>query len=215
MSNYIKFVFFSFISLFLFVYTEKEVSRRYGCSSKWGLWKLFRYGFQKGAKFPMKFFGLKINYLPLGIILSLLITLFSKGQIFFVAILSSIVTLNPAYRLGKKFTKLTEYELAKIAVVGPLVCTVLAIILSFFGNVFQDLVIVNLIFAISYMIPLPGLNGCKVFFGSKNLYVLSFAFILACAILLKFLNPLSAFILALIIALISLVVFFYYRVYKI
>lgn len=212
--NYIKFVIFSFISLFLFVYAEKEVSRKYGCSSKFGLWKLFRYGFKKDAKFPMKFFGLKINYFPIGIILPILIALFSRGQIFFAAIVSSIITLNPAYRLGKKFTKLTEYELAKIAIIGPLVCTILAIILSFFGNVFTGLVVVNLAFAVSYMIPLPGLNGCKVFFGSKNLYVLSFAFILACTILLRLLSPWNALFLALLIAIISLIVFFYYRVYK-
>lgn len=145
----------------------------------------------------------------------ILITLFSNGQLFFVAVLTSIITINPAYRIGKKFTKLTEYEAAKIAIVGPLACIVFAIILSFFGNTFNDLIFVNIILSISYMIPLPGLNGCKVLFGSKHLFVLGFVFILVSAFLLKFLNPITTVLLASLVAIISLIVFFYYKTYKV
>jgi len=64
------------------------------------------------------------------------------------------------------------------------------------------------------MLPLPGLAGCKIFFGSKNLYIFSLAFILTCLILLNYINPILALTIAIISAIIALVVFFYYKEIK-
>lgn len=144
-----------------------------------------------------------------------IITIFSTGQILFVASLSFVTKIVPAYRIGRKYTQLTEYEISKITLTGPLANILLAIILSLISkSIFGSLILVNSFIAISYMVPLPGLAGSKIFFGSKNLYVFGLAFILICAILLNFINAFIAAAIAIVFAIIALTIFYYYKEVK-
>lgn len=194
---------------------QKYFIKKYGATSTHELWTNKRFWFWRSAQFPVKFFGYKINAFPSGIILPILIAIFSTGQILFVASLSCITKIVPAYRIGKKYTQLTEYELSKVALSGPLANILFAIILSLISkDIFHSLILVNSFIAISYMVPLPGLAGSDIFFGSKNLYIFGLAFILISAILLNYINAFSALIIAIIFAIVALAVFFYYREIK-
>lgn len=113
-----------------------------------------------------------------------------------------VTTINPAYRLGRKFTKLTEYENAKLALISPLTAIFVAIIAKMILPNIPELVLINSMLAISYMLPLPKLNGSTIFFGSKILYTLSFIFILLTALLLNFVEPLLATFIAIVCAMI-------------
>ena len=86
----------------------------------------------------------------------------------------------------------------------------LAILIKALGlNGLNDLVFVCSITAVCYMLPLPGLDGIKVLFGSRLLYVFSAAFILISAFLLNFLNGFIVLGVSLAIALIILANYFY------
>lgn len=113
-----------------------------------------------------------------------------------------ITTINPAYRIGRKYTQLTEYENAKLALISPLTAILLAIIFKTILPNFPELTLINSMIAISYMIPLPKTNGSIIFFGSKILYTFSLIFILITALLLKFINPLLTILIAALFALI-------------
>lgn len=169
-----------------------------------------RFGYHKAAYVhPIKFGPLTIKKIPLGFIAPLLVTLFSSGGLFFVGIISSMYKVNPLYRLGRFFMKLTEFEEAKIAVSGPMANILLAILIKILNLGLNELIFVCSITAICYMLPFPGLDGAKVFFGSRLLYLFSVVFILLSAFLLNFLNGFLVLILSLLIALIILWHYFY------
>lgn len=205
--NFLWFSFLSLIALLILISTQKYFSRKYGAVVNYELWTTKRFGFWEAMHFKKPF--------PTGIILPILVALFSTGQILFSAALSFFTKIVPAYRIGKKYTQLTEYEIAKISLFGLLANVLFAVILSVIGKeMFHDLILVNLFIAISYMIPLPGLLGSSIFFGSRNLYVFGLAFILICAILLNFINGILALIIAGVFAIIALTVFFNYTQVK-
>lgn len=213
--NFIWLSIVSFIALWVNLTAQKYFSKKYGAITTYELWQTKRFGVWKSTHFPIKIFSYKINYFPTGIILPILITIFSTGQILFAASLSFVTKIVPAYRIGRKYTQLTEYELAKISLSGLLANVLFAVILSIINkNVFHSLILVNLFIAISYMVPLPGLLGSQIFFGSKNLYVFGLAFILICAVLLNYINAFYAVIMAIISAIIALTVFYYYKEVK-
>ena len=112
--------------------------------------------------------------------------------------------------MGRVLTKLTEFEEAKIAVSGSMATILLAILIKGLElNSLDGLVLVCATTAVSYMLPFPGLDGIKVFFGSKLLYIFSFVFVLLSAFLLNFVNGFIVLILSLIAALTILINYFY------
>jgi len=202
LGNIIKFIIISLIILFIYYRTQKFVARKAGAIAEIDLWK------QKRIILPLNPFRKKKTSLPLWLVVPLIVTLLSNGQIFFAAVFSIASTVKPAYRIGRKYPKLTEFEHAKIAVSSPLLLILLALILSSLP-ILKDVVLVSSMVAIFSMVPLPGLPGTEVFFGSKPLYIFSLVFILIIAVLLKL--PYFTSVLALIIALIIAIaiVFFY------
>ena len=161
--------------------------------------------------FPRKIFGLfSIKKFPLGIIIPLLVSFLSDGGLYFVAILSSAVIIDPLYRLGRHYTHLSDFEEAKIAVSGPISNILLAVLIKIFNIApLKDLTFVCSVIAISYMLPLPGLDGLKVFFGSKLLYIFSVIFILTTAFLLNFVGGFAALFIGLIFGLLAISSYFY------
>lgn len=147
--------------------------------------------------------------MPIGIILPLLISFLSDGQIFFAAAFTTSIIVHKGLRLGKQYRNLTDYESAKIALFGPIANILLATILAIFNlAALQELIFVNSMMATFTMLPLPGLVGSTVFFGSKPLYVFGYVFILVLALLLKsFVNPYSALLVALSAGIIALITY--------
>ncbi len=211
--NFLKFAIYSFIALVVYAGAQYFVANKYGTTVNYNFWGVQRFSYTKGAYLrPIKFgpFTIKIKKIPLGILAPLLITFLSSGGLFFTGIISSVFTINPAYRLGRLFTKLTEFEEAKIAVSGAFANILLAILIKGMEiNSLDNLVLVCSITAVSYMLPFPGLDGIKVYFGSKLLYIFSFAFILISAFSLNFISGFITLILAFLAALTILISYFY------
>lgn len=210
-SNFLKYFIYSLLALGVYAGSQYFIANKYGTRINYNLLGFQRFGFSKDAYLHQIRFGkYKIKKIPLGVILPLLITFLSSGGLFFTGVISSIFRVNPQYRLGRLYTNLTEFEEAKIALAGPMSNILLAIFIKLLGlNSLDDLMFVSSVTAVSYIIPLPGLDGIKIYFGSKLLYVFSFAFILISAFLLNFLNGLFALILSGMIALIILINYFY------
>ena len=202
LTNLIKFFILSFIALIIHNKVQKYYSNRVGATTEISLWasksklKLGRYTPKKQYSFPT------------GILMPILISFLSVGQLFFAATTSLNVKVNPAYRMGRKFVKLTEFEYAKIAASAPIVHILIAIVVSFIDvQLLQDFGLVNTMIALSTMLPLPGLLGITVFFSSKPLYIFSLTFILVAGLLLTVLSSLFTLLLAIAIALATLIAY--------
>lgn len=184
----------------------------YGCKLNYKIWGVQRYYFERTAHLPIRvrFFGFTIKQILLGIILPILVAILSDGGLFFVAVISSLIVINPLYRLGRTYTHLSDFEQAKISLSGPMSNILLAILIKTFEiRPLNDMILVCSMIAISYMFPLPGLDGLRVFFGSKLMYIFSIVFILTAAFFLNFVSGISALLLALIFGLTALISYFY------
>lgn len=204
--NLVKFMILSFIALIIHKQVLNFFANKAGATVELTLWKIKRLWFTPNAKSKFS--------IPLGIIIPLLVSFLSLGQIFFAATTSTEIKVKPAYRIGRKYISLTEFEHAKIAASAPLIHILIALVLSPINHtLIQDFALINTMLAIFLMIPLPGLLGNTILFGSKPLFLFSAVFILIIAILLKTLSPTLALILALLIALLA-TVYHLYRVNK-
>ena len=199
LANMLKFAILSLMVLFVYYRIQKYFAKRAGALTKIHLWKAgnFKFPFQK-----------KKTQLSLWLIVPIIVSLLSLGQIFFAAVLSTEIIVKPAYRVGRKFRRLSEFEYAKINVSAPIVLILIALVLNPFP-IFKDIVLITSMVSIFSMLPLPKLPGIEIFFGSRALYVFSIAFILIIAAILKLqsLPSFSILILALFIAIVIFIVF--------
>ena len=210
--NFLTILLFTTVSLGLHIYAQKRLAKVYGCKVILDLWKLKRIiTARKDIKIKLTK-KLSITYIPIGIILSILTYILSSGQIFFAAITSIETKITKAYRIGKKYVNLTDIESAKIAVVGPLVNIFLALLASQIpSQIAKPLIIINLAMAVSYMLPLPGIAGGTVFFGSKPLYIASLAFIGVIAVLMNFMSTASTVLIAFTFSIAALISYLMYE----
>lgn len=208
--NYLKFVVLSFIVLIIQELGQKLIAARSGCITEHRIWKIKRYGFARHREFIKLPFGIENLYL--GIIIPILLTILSSGQLKFAAVGLSLITINPAYRLGRKYAHLTDFETAKIALTGPLIAMLFALILKIFpvNSIAANLIVISTAFALSNIIPLPRLDGFETFFGSKPLFVFGAAFLIGCYYLIIYMNLFTTLILSLIMAAILVVLYYYY-----
>lgn len=191
LANIIKFFILTLIALFIHNWVQKTYAHKVGASTELSIWASNR-----GLTFSKK----KV-YLPWGGIIPILVSIFSQGQLFFAAPTSTNIKVNPGYRIGREYIRLTEFEYAKIAAVAPLIHILLAIIFSFSQiPLLKDFVLVNTMMALSFMLPLPNLLGLQILFGSKPLYVFSTAFILTATLLLNILSSFYTILTAIILA---------------
>lgn len=195
------------------------IAKRNGLKSDYRTWGVRKFWFGENT-FPknIKFFGKEftINQFPIGIVLALTITIFSNGRLYWAAVSSYGLVIEKATRLGKKFVDITDYEEAKIAIAGPLAVTFLMLIFKLLNGTgtFDQIVTILSWMAIFDMLPLPGLDGFKVMFGSIPLYVFGTSFIASSVILAYLLGAVPALIFSVLAALAFLAVYAYYFIYK-
>lgn len=130
-------------------------------------WSWYQYGFRKDSHFKKP---LPMIWLPL------LASLFTKGIFWWLAILEFDVTPKTE-RVAKRhglyrFTQLTEWHIAWIATAGIILNFFLAIIGYIAG--FELFAKLSLYFAAWSIIPLSGLDGSKIFFSSRGLWITLF-----------------------------------------
>lgn len=133
------------------------------------LWHLQRYGWYERSYFKKPF--------PIGIILPFLLVWLSYPSGFLKCFTFLQFKARPSItRVSKKtgiyrFSELTELDLAWIGASGIFACLALAIIASLFN--LPNLALFSSIFSIWNLLPISQLDGSKIFFGSRVLWLVS------------------------------------------
>jgi hypothetical protein len=212
LTNWLRLAILSAIILIIYQVVHKSVAKNYGCKSTFTIWGIKRFWFTKRAKIEnLRIFGMKLKSIKIGIILPLLISLFSNGLLKFCAIGSSEISEIKLSRMKRPFKQVTDFEIAIIHFSGPLAVILVALLLNSFPG-FSDLVKISYYIAIFAMLPLAGLDGTKIFFGSAPLYLFGITFIIFSTALLILANSLTALLFGLVAAVVLLLIFlFKYR----
>ncbi len=160
------FIFFGGFTLVvgLNVLAKKIAAYRLEANVTTKFWEVYRFGFQEKrhlkAPLPMLW-------------LTPILSLISKGALIWMPILEFDITPRTE-RIAKRhelyrFANMTEWHLALIVFWGIITNILLCIILNILG--FREIATLSLYYAIWSIIPLSSLDGSKLLFGSKNLWL--------------------------------------------
>jgi len=136
------------------------------------LWTIYRFGLLKRMHFK--------NPLPM-IWLPIITSLFSRGVFVWLPLLEFDVSPRPE-RITKRhglyrYTEVTEWHMALIAVFGLIVNIILGILGYFAG--FESFARYSVMYALWSLLPISSLDGSKIFFGSRNLWFTMLVIVLA------------------------------------
>ena len=130
--------------------------------------------------------GYRVEYKPffIGLVAGLVLTIMSNGYVIFLAYSSFYLDIMEKHRLGYFRHYLGYFDNGKVAVVGPLANLLAAIVFKTFAfmpeALVSKLVLVNALFAIYNILPIPPLDGAHVMFAARTLYpFIMFAVIIA------------------------------------
>lgn len=156
---------FSSIIILVSVSSKKIIANLLDLDVEHRIWMFERFGWKADWKFKKE--------IPAGIILPLIISIFTLGLVKFSAIMT-YETKATKYRAAKRFgfysfSEITEGHNAMVGAVGIAAILALAFIAYFPG--FEYLSKMAIFYAISNMIPVSSLDGTQIFFGSRVLYV--------------------------------------------
>jgi len=179
------------------VLTQKIVAYKFGADLEYDLWNIRRYWFYKQSYFKKPF--------PAWLVIPLFLSIISAGLIKWFGTLTFEAYPNTR-RIKKRWYEITEWEFALIAVSGIFANLVLAIISQFFG--WNEFAVLNILFAFFNALPFSQLDGTKVFFGSRLLWIFSVVLIVAMLILIGISNIISTIIAALALAIITILIFY-------
>ena len=196
------------VSFFSAHFVHKFVAKKYHATSKYELWSIKRFGFapHMRTKLMKKEFSI-----PAGILFPVLNAIMSNGLWYFPVVGAYELIENAAKRTGKIFNKLSGYERAIIYLSAPLTNLVLFFIFLFLtratGINFGIFITINMWMALFALLPIPGLIGAEILFGSLPFYLFSTILFLTSAIV----APLSiwiAILLAFILAIVVVLTYF-------
>lgn len=147
------------------VFSKKITAHYFEARAYVKLWESQRYGFKKGYQFKKP--------VPVGFILSFLVPLMTMGYAFWMAVLEFDITIHPS-RASKrhewyKFSEMTDWHLGIIAI-GGIVGNLLLAIITYVADV-SEIAKLSIYFAAFSIIPLSNLDGAKIFFARKNLWI--------------------------------------------
>lgn len=124
-----------------------------------------------------------------GLLLGLVIVFLTNGKFWLILPGGFIVHHLAGHRLGWFRYDINWWALAVISVMGPFSGILLAIIFKavsgmVINSLIQKLIIFNIVYALYSMLPISPLDGSRILYGSRLLYVFSSAGIVAAAVLL-------------------------------
>lgn len=162
----------SFLIIFTInILTKKSVGYFLETKVRTKFWSWYQYGLKKGSHFKKP---LTMAWLPL------ILSLFSQGLIWWFAILEFDVeakTERVTKRHGLyRFTQVTEWHMAWIATWGIIANIFFAVIAYILG--FELFTKLSIYFAIWSIIPLSSLDGSKIYFSSRGLWITLFTILL-------------------------------------
>jgi len=155
----------AFIILALNLLIKKLVAYYYECEIEQGIWFFQRYGLYSKSYFK--------NKIPLGLLLPFFLIILSLGSFKCLTMTEfdiSAARARAAKRHGLyRFSELTEFHIAVVAASGIFLNLIAAAIGYLFG--FPDFVRYSVYFTIWNMLPISNLDGTKIFFGSRALWI--------------------------------------------
>ncbi len=135
--------------------------------------------------------GFRVEYVPSFhmIVIGLILAFMSMGRVMFLAPNTVKIHMLETHRLGYFRYGLGYSTLGIIALMGPASNILLALFFKLLtawsaSPLVEKAVLINVIFAISNMLPFPGLDGLQVFFSSRLWYFFAFGAIAGMAIFL-------------------------------
>ena len=184
-------------------FVHKFVAKKHFAISKYELWNLNRFGFAPHMRTKI----MKREFaIPAGIIFPLLVSIMSNGLWYFPLVGTYEIIEGSVKRTGKIFNKLSGYERAIIYLSSPLTNLVLFFMFLFLerttGINFSIFITVNMWMALFALLPIPGLMGAEILFGSLPFYLFSVVLFSVSAII----APLSIWIAILLALILSSVV---------
>jgi len=153
------------------VLVKKAIAKTLDVEIEHKIWEWDRYRFSEGAHFKRP--------IPMGLVLPLLLLFISVGTVKFFAFLqfsTKALVAKAAKKYGRyRFSKVNEWDEALIGFYGLLGIIALSLIARFFNQIplIGELSKYAMFYAISNVLPLGLLDGAKIFFGSRPLYVLT------------------------------------------
>lgn len=134
--------------------------------------------------------GYRLEFRPnlFGLLGGLVLAFMSYGQIIFLAHGSFFLDIMQKHRLGYFRHYLGYFDNGKVAIAGPLANLAAAMVfkmLTFIPEaLLSKIIFVNVLFAITNMLPIPPLDGAHVMYATKTLYPFLMAAIIGAAALL-------------------------------
>lgn len=157
---------FSTIIIFASIFAKKLMAYWLDSDVEHEIWKFSRFGIKPWQHFK--------NDISAGIVLPLIISLFSLGWLKFSAFLTyeaRALKKRAAKRFGYySFSELTEWHNALIGAAGIIACFLISMIAYFISPDLELLAKLSAYYALSNILPLPKLDGIQIFFGSRVLY---------------------------------------------
>jgi len=174
---------FSAIIILTSIYSKKMVANHLDADVEHELWLWQRYGIKNNQKLSKP--------LPMGVILPLIITLFSTGKILFLGLLT-YETRALKRRVAKRhgfysFTEMTDVHNALIGSAGIFSLLILGIIIYFLPfQISETLAKLAIYYAFWNVLPISKFDGTQIYFGSPILYSITatITFILAAVALI-------------------------------
>ncbi len=130
-----------------------------------------------------------------GLIIGLILVMLTNGKIKFLAATGMLVYLLPAHRIGAFRYGPNLTTVAKIALGGPVLNILFSALVKSFEwagilspEIGTKLFVLNISFAAWNLLPIPPLDGSKVFFYSRLTYAFMFGSIASYVLMVYFLN---------------------------
>jgi len=176
---------------------KKLSSSLFDCNISLNLWTVKQFGFARSRHLRKPF--------PMWIVLPLVLAWASVGALKWVAV--TIFEASPSHvALRRRYSEISEWELALIAVSGSFANIVLALILQAFA--LHEFAMFSALFAVLSLVPLGQLDGTKVLFGSRMLWIFSILLALIIYILLGITNITATVIAAVLIAMAGVILYY-------
>ncbi|UCD21162.1 MAG: hypothetical protein JSW08_01285 [archaeon] len=183
------------IIFFIFTAAQKLVAYGLDADSKVKLMTFNQYGFRSNERMGFDF--------PVWLILPLVLFFITAGKF----VWTSILNFQPEAlktRVGRKFAELTEVDVAKIAMAGPLALLVFGLIMRAVG--FNSYATICVLTAFLALLPIG--NGTKIFAGMRITSVFLMVLGLGILILMHLTNVVSTIVIALIIAVAFIITYY-------
>ncbi len=202
--NLLKIILLVIIAVLFREFVIKLYARRHQAKSYYKFWLIKRFWFTNWGK-------TKVG-MPLAQLFALLGAIISEGKFFFTAIGTHKLEENRVARTGRKHTLLTYSEEGRIVLAGIFANLFLMFLSSVLvSNLNLNLVSfikINFSIAIWNLLPIGSLDGAKIFFGSKLLWIFSVLFGLISFIFLEA-GTIVAIIGAFLLAIMGVALYYY------